>query len=57
VHLVHTYRFGVCDELKEEVSTDSVNGGDDDVGEAHAGIYHEGWLPFHPAHPLDLVRM
>jgi len=39
------------------VSTDGVNGGDDDVREAHAGIYRKRWLPFHPAHPLDLVRM
>jgi len=29
------------------VSTDSVDGGDNDVGEAHTGIYREGWLPVH----------
>jgi len=39
------------------VSTDSVDGGDNDVGESHAEIYREGWLPVHPAHPHDLVRM
>jgi len=39
------------------VSTDGVNGGDNDVGEAHVGIYRKRWFPVHPAHPLDLVRM
>ena len=39
------------------MSTDGVDGGDSDVGEAHVWIYRKHWLPIHLANPLDLVRM
>ena len=52
-----SYRLGVCDEqLQHKVGAGGVDGGDDNVGESCVGVHHKGWHPFHPAHPMDLVK-
>ena len=53
-----TYLFEIWDEeLKEEVSSDSVNSWDYDVREPHVGVHHVLWHAIHPANPLDLKQI